>query len=347
MLKKLTVILALLISLLNPVNANAADDYLLSVDMNEATSWDSSKLLPLNAQLKKVRFQIPRENPDKLIAQIILKNPLAPKQAFPDSKWILGLWLFAPNIRCFDTKTCDYILQIQPSYGNMAFIYTYKNQFDANAGVLSDCKAPWYFKKDTDGSPIVAIELSISCLNISSTFVSYAFSSYDIGITPRQWQYTDPNYVENPYLQLAEKSYLANGGKGGLGTVVGSPDFENFKASVLDAREVFDSMMDRYQTLAIESQKKLDKKIEWKKFLKLEDDLVEIEDSLETFLFSSNADKLKAAVALQNLIKLKTMALQLQLTSFPQYQCYNQVKGLTKALSSAKSCPKGYKKVKT
>ena len=74
---------------------------------------------------------------------------------------------------------------------------------------------------------------------------------------------------------------------------------------------------------------------------------MEIEDSLETFLFSSNADKLKTAVALQNLIKLKTVALQLQLTSFPQYQCYNQVKGLTKALSSSKSCPKAYKKVKT
>ena len=99
--------------------------------------------------------------------------------------------------------------------------------------------------------------------------------------------------------------------------------------------------------MAIETQKKIDKKIEWQNFLKSEDELVEIEDGLDTFMFSTNADKLIATVALQKLINLKTKALQLQLTIFPQYQCYNESKGLTKALSSSKSCPKGYKKVKT
>jgi len=71
------------------------------------------------------------------------------------------------------------------------------------------------------------------------------------------------------------------------------------------------------------------------------------EDSLEGFKFSTNADKLKATAALQKLINLKTKALQLQLTALPQYQCYNEIKDLTKALSKSKSCTKGYKKVKT
>ena len=347
MFKRLISVFILSTATIFPSNASAAEDYLLSVDMNEASTSDSSVLVPSSALVKKLRFQIPRENPDKLIVQILLKNPLATNQTFPDGKWILGFWLYAPGIYCSGSSTCDYILQVQPSSGNQAFIYTYKEKIDYDKGVLSDCKAPWYIKKDSDGVSVVAIELSITCLNISKSFAAYAFSSIDIGVTPRPYQFTAPNYVDNPYRQLAEKSYLANGGKNGLGKVVGSPDFENLKSTVESARDVFDSMVDRYGTLATETQKKISKKTEWKDFLKLEDRLFDIEDSLDTFTFSTNADKLRAVVAIQDLISLKTKALQLQLTVFPQFQCYNETKGLTKALSASKSCIKGYKKVKT
>jgi hypothetical protein len=347
MLKKLVVILALLTSLLYPANAHAAEDYLLSVDMNQSLTWDSSDLVPKEAQLKQVRFRIPRSNPDKLIAQIVLKYPLPPKSTILDNKWILGLWLYAPSIWCSGTGTCDYILEIGAGNDNQAYIYKHTKKIDFDTRVKSDCAAPWYLEKDSDGNSVVSFELSVTCLNISSSFVSYAFSSYDIGLTPRPWQFTSQSYVENKFQPLAEKAYLAGGGKSGLGRVVGSPDFEAFKTSVESARQVFDSTMDRYRVLAVETQKKLDKKTEWKNFLKLEDQLFEIEDSLETFTFATNADKLKATVALQQIINLKTKALQLQLTTLPQYQCYNEIKDLTKALSSSKSCPKGYKKVKT
>lgn len=347
MLKKLVVILALLTSLLYPANAIAADDYLLSVDMNQSTTWDSSDLVPKEAQLKQVRFRIPRSNPDKLIAQIVLKYPLSPKSTILDSKWILGLWLYAPSIWCSGDGTCDYILEIGAGNENYAYIYKHTKKIDFDTRVKSDCAAPWYLEKDSDGNSVVSFELSITCLNISSSFVSYAFSSVDIGLTPRPWQFTSQSYVDNRFQALAEKAYLAGGGKSGLGKVVGSPDFEAFKTSVESTREVFNSMMDRYQSLAPETRKKLDRSIEWKNFLKSEDALIDVEDNLETYSFSTNADKLKGAVALQKLINLKTKALQLQLTAVPQYQCYNESKGLTKALSSSKSCPKGYKKVKT
>ncbi len=330
-----------------PSTAVAADDYLLSVEMNPTTTWDSSNLLPLDSQLKQVRYQIPRDNPDKLIAQIVFKKPLAAKRAIPDSKWILGIWLYAPSLYCFNSSSCNYILEIQPSYGGQANVYRHTNKIDSATRVLSDCKAPWYTKNDANGDSIIAFELSITCLNISSSFASYAFSSYDIGLDPRPWQFTTPNYIDNPYLQLAEKSYLANGGKNGLGTVVGTPDVENFKKSVESTREVFDSMMDRYQGLALETQSKLDRNTEWKNFLKSEDELIAIEDNLETYGFSTNAEKLKGAVALQKLINLKTKALQLQLKVIPQYQCNNEAKGILKALGKAKSCPKGFKKVTT
>jgi hypothetical protein len=282
MYKRLIGIFILSTTLIFPPYAIAAEDYLFSVDMNESTSWDSSNLLPKEAQLKKVRFQIPRENPDKLIAQILLKNPLPAKKTFPDSKWIIGLWLYAPGLYCYGSNDCNYLLEILPSAGGLASIYKHKNNIDFDTRVLSDCKTPWYVKTDTNGDSVIAFDLSITCLNISSTYASYAFSSYDIGLEPRPWQFTSPKYIDNPYFQLAEKTYLANGAKSGLGTVVGSPDVENFKKSVESAREVFDSMMDRFQALAMETQKKLDKKTEWKNFLKLEDQLFEIEDSLET-----------------------------------------------------------------
>ena len=58
--------------------------------------------------------------------------------------------------------------------------------------------------------------MSISCLGITSTFASYVFSGYDIGLTPMPYQFTPPNYADNPYFQLAKQSYDKNGGKQGL-----------------------------------------------------------------------------------------------------------------------------------
>jgi hypothetical protein len=347
MLKRLFGVFTLSLAIIIPTNATAAEDYLVSVNQPQGLTWDSSELVPKQAQLTQVRFRIPRENPDKLIAQIVLKYPLPASTSIPDSKWILGIWLYAPNIWCSDSSNCDYIIEIGPDYNNGAYVYKHRKEINFSTRVKSDCATSWYLGKDDRGNSLVSFELSITCLGISSTFVSYAFSSYDNGITPRPWQFTPQGYVDNKFHSLAEKAYLTNGDKSGLGKVIGSPDFENFKTSVESARQVFDSMVNRYRALAVETQKKLDKKTEWKNFLKLEDQLFEIEDSLETYTFATNADKLKATVALQQLVNLKTKALQLQLTTLPQYQCYNEIKDLMKALSSSKSCPKGYKKIKT
>ena len=95
-----------------PAQANAAEDYLLSVDMNPSLHWQSTDVVPKEAQLKQVRFRIPRNNPDKLIAQIILNEPLAAKRAIPDAKWILGFWIYAPSAFCFNSNSCNYMLEI-------------------------------------------------------------------------------------------------------------------------------------------------------------------------------------------------------------------------------------------
>lgn len=346
MSRKILGIFVLASSLAFISNASAAEDYLLSVDMNESTSWDSSNLLPKEAQLKKVRYQIPRENPDKLIAQILLKYPLAAKKTIPDSKWIIGLWLYAPSVYCYDSNNCNYLLEIQPSAGGLASIYKHKNKIDSDTRELSDCKTPWYTKTDADGNSVVAFELSITCLNISTTFATYAFSSYDIGIDERPWQFTSPNYIDNPYVQIAEKSYLANGGKSGLGKGLTSPALETLKTSISKARTTFDDMTSRYETLAPEIKKKLDKNKAWKNLLNLETQLVDFENQFENgSLSSADAEKLIPKVI--KLINSQISGLNATLKVIPKFQCYNENNDTSTVVNKSNSCPKGFTKIKT
>jgi hypothetical protein len=346
MLKKFIGTFVLNMTLVIPSNAVAAEDYLLSVDMNQSVSWDSSNLLPKENQLKKVRYQIPRENPDKLIAQIFLEYPLTPKATILDSKWILGLWLYAPGVYCYNSQNCNYILEIQPNYGGQSSIYKHANKIDSASRVLSDCKAPWYIKNDPGGSSVVAFELSITCLGISSSFATYAFSSYDIGITPRPWQFTTPNYIDNPYSQLAEKSYLANGGKSGLGKAPTSPALDNLKTTISKARTQIDDMASRYENLAPEIKKRLDSNKDWKNFLKLEMQLVDFEDQVE----NGSLSETDVAAILPKVIKLinsQISGLAATLKIIPKFQCYNETKETATILNKSNSCPKGFSKVRT
>jgi hypothetical protein len=118
MLKKLLVILTLLISMLSPVNASAAEEYLLSVDMNRFVNWnnDDSKLVPKSAQIEQVRYRIPTSNPDKLIGQIVLSYPLADRQMLYDNKWNLGLWIYGQGVNCLSNDNCNFILLVRAKY---------------------------------------------------------------------------------------------------------------------------------------------------------------------------------------------------------------------------------------
>ena len=345
-LKKIIGILVSVTLISVPFEAKAAEDYLLSIDMSASTTWDSSNVLPKEARLKKVRYQIPRDNPDKLIAQILLENRLAPKKNVLDSNWILGLWLYAPSLYCYSSNKCNYLFEILPSSGGMASIYKHTSQISFDTRVLSDCKTPWYLKNDVDGNSVVAFELSITCLDISSSFASYAFSSYDIGIDPRPWQFTPPNYIDNPYSQLAEKSYQANGGKSGLGKGLTSPALESVRASILKARTTFDDMASRYETLAPEIKKKLDKNKDWKNFLKLETQLVDFEDQVDTGSLSS-ADVALLIPRVIKLIDSQISGLKATLKVIPKFQCQNENSGAITVVSKSNSCPKGFSKIKT
>jgi hypothetical protein len=212
------ILLSLIISLLpsNIYSATAAEDFLLRVDTNQGTSYGSSQAVPNIAKLKQMRFRTLASNPDNLIVQVVLANPLNNPNEILDSKWNIGTWIYGPSLYCLNDDTCSFILIVRPNYNQQARIQIFKKADDKDS-VISDCPATYSVGKTENNDSVISYNLSITCLNIKSTFASYTFSGYDIGFTDIPYQYTVPSYVINDdYYELAKQSYDKNGGKQGL-----------------------------------------------------------------------------------------------------------------------------------
>ena len=214
--KKFYSVLTVLVFLVSHSNiVLAAEDDLLRVDTNQGVSWDSSQAVPKIAQLKQMRFRIPNANPDSISVQVVLKYPLDNVASILDSKWNIGTWIYGPSLYCINDNTCNFILIVYPSYNEKAKVRILKTGEDKEV-IYSDCPATYTVGKNENNDSMISYNLSISCLNIKSTFASYTFSGYDVGLTETPYQYTAPSYVTNDYYQLAKQSYDRNGGKEGL-----------------------------------------------------------------------------------------------------------------------------------
>ena len=215
-IKKISLVsIAVLISTLTISDAKAEEDYLLRVDMSMGLTWDSSQAVPKIAKLKQLRYRIPQINPDLLVAQVVMDYPLENASSVLDSKWNLGIWIYGPSINCLNDDSCTYILIVRPSYNQKSSIQILKKLDDA-APTISDCPSNYVVSKNENNDSVISFSMSISCLGITSSFATYVFSGYDIGLTPMPYQFTSPNYVDNPYFNLAKQSYDKNGGKQGL-----------------------------------------------------------------------------------------------------------------------------------
>lgn len=324
---------------------NLEPDYLLSVDLNQGLTRDSSDLVPKEAQLKQIRYRIPRENPDKLVAQIVLKYPLQSDNSFPDSNWIIGLWLYGPGVYCYNLDGCNFILEIQPSFGNQAIIYSHQKKISFETRTKLDCPTSWYLSNDTKGDSLISFNLSITCLGIEKSFASYAFSSYDNGVTSRPWQFTQPNYVENGYFQLAEKSYNSNGGKQGLSNKLNGPDFDNLENLISKVRDNFDTWRSRFDSLAEKSKVTVAKNSNWRAFLEMEMEIVAIENEIESGFVNLSNITTKIKIITKIITKQNNLIKNFQ-GIYPHYQCYSQSKDLTLPLNNVGKCPKNFKKIK-
>ena len=208
-------LIALVFLFSNSNIALAAEDFLLRVDTNQGITWDSSQAVPNIAKLKQMRFRIPNSNPDNLSVQVVLEYPLKTPNDVMDLKWTFGTWIYGPSLYCLNDNTCSFILIVRPTYNQQARIQIFKKADDKDY-VTSDCPATYSVEKTENNNSMISYNLSITCLNIRGTFASYTFSSYDLGLTDTQWQFTTPSYVTNNFIELAKQSYDKNGGKQGL-----------------------------------------------------------------------------------------------------------------------------------
>jgi len=322
-----------------------AEDYLLRVDMSPGLTADSSQAVAKIAKLKQLRYRIPNINPDTLIAQVVLDYPLENVSSVLDSKWNLGIWIYGPAINCLYTDSCTSILIVRPSYNQKTLIQILKNANDT-APVKSDCPSTYTVSKNENGDSVIAFSLSISCLGITSPFVTYVFSGYDNGLTPTPYQFTPPNYVDNPYIQLSKQNYDKNGGKEGLSKLGKSEAMEKLESSIGKTRLSFDDLTYKYQNLAPQIQAKIEKSKEWKNFILIDEQLVEIESKIENSSLSDSQIPNELSRVIK-IINSHTSGLKVLIKLIPTYQCYNEDVELKTVLSKSKTCPKGYKKVKT
>ena len=344
--KRILLSFILLFSCSTTSNAIAMEDYLLSVDMSRIDQWSNSdsKLLPDSARLTQVRYRIPRSNPDNLVGQIVLDYPLRDKQQLYNSKWNIGLWIYGPGLKCSTNNSCDFILNVEAKYPKSISILSWGKSTEEKSSV-SDCPGTHYIS-DVDGKSIINFSMSISCLNLPSLFVSYAYSGYDIGITPTPYDFTSGGLVDNPFHQLAKASYDKNGGKEGLSKLSKSEAMEKLDSSIGKARKSFDDLTYKYQNLAPQIQAKIDKSKEWRNFLLMEEQLAEIESQIENNSLSDSQIPNEISKVIK-IINSQISGLKFLIKLIPTYQCYNEEEELKTVLSKSKTCPKSYKKVRT
>ena len=345
-IKKISLVsIAVLISTLTISDAKAEEDYLLRVDMSMGLTWDSSQAVPKIAKLKQLRYRIPQINPDLLVAQVVMDYPLENVSSVLDSKWNLGIWIYGPSINCLNDDSCTSILIVRPSYNQKSSIKILK-KLDDEAPKISDCPSNYVVSKNENNDSVISFSMSISCLGITSTFATYVFSGYDIELTPMPYQFTRPTYLDNPYFQLAKQSYDKNGGKEGLGNLGKSVAITKLESSIEEARLSFDDLTYKYQNLAPQIQAKIDKNKEWKNFLLMDEQLVEIESKIENGSLSDSQIPNEVSKVIK-MINSQISGLKVLTKLIPTYQCYNEEEELKTVLSKSKTCPKGYKKVKT
>lgn len=213
----------LTLNLFSATKVLAEEELLLNVATSEGKFEVVDKSLPKSFRMNQIKFRIFNSNPDNLVAQIVLlekNNNIDTSELF--DKWNLNLWIWGPNLECIDTNNCDYILRIIPninmdSDSKQNTIRLLKRQTAQEFTVL-DCPSKWREGTTSTGNAMISLSLSLSCLNIQSSFAFYAYSGYDIGAEEEAKQYTLSYLISNDYFNLAKQAYENNGGRKGLDT---------------------------------------------------------------------------------------------------------------------------------
>jgi hypothetical protein len=201
------------------------------------------------SRLYGVGYYINKSNPDALIAQIIMDQPLSESPLSEEKKITGGLWIYSKTPYCINNEDCDQVLQVDlPTTESLREIFegVAVNPIQYGNGKFenfkaSDCESPVRMIQNLSGRGIYEITLSISCLKIPKSFYSYAYMSEDIGLSKKVFNFTNRDSVEYPFFELAQKNFDTRGGVQAHNTLVAAEGVNNFATRI--ASEVSKSIV--------------------------------------------------------------------------------------------------------
>ena len=217
------ILLSSILSLILNTSPSFANEKLWETKLSSGFTVNSgvdARAVTSFSRLNSVGFYVDRSNPDSLIAQIVMDQPLAESPLSEDKKITGGLWIFSKTPNCLNDKNCDQVLQV-----GLPVSSTVRSEFEATTVnpiqygngnfenfKASGCLSPVRLIQNQSGRGIYEIALSITCLAIPKSFYSYAYMSEDIGLSNKIFNFTNSGSADYPFFELAKKYYDANGG---------------------------------------------------------------------------------------------------------------------------------------
>lgn len=207
----------------------ATSEVLWATEMGAGWNVNSgvdSTAIPNSAKLYNLGFEIPKNNPDRLIVKLRMDDSFDKTPLDSSKKRNLGFWIFASTRNCPNEMNCNLLIGVNgPTFDGSSFPTAPSTQNVtpqiysggySGATTSSNCPAPWWIESSNKRRGEIDFQLSITCLGIPKEFLAYAFSEVETGLDPNPFNFTQPNFVNNPFFPLAEAAYNNSGGARGL-----------------------------------------------------------------------------------------------------------------------------------
>lgn len=315
----------LLFSLSNPISA-FADETLWTRNLTSGYKVNQGvdiQTVTSGARLSMVGFYVNKSNPDLLIAQIFMDQPLREKPLSADKKIAGGIWLYSKTPNCLSEKNCEQVLQIALPTNDLVgadFISTNTEPIQYGNGNFenfkaSGCSSPVRALQNLSGRGVYEIALSITCLGIPKSFYSYAYMSEDIGLSNKVYNFTNIDSADYPFFELAKKFYDANGGNDGYNTLLAAQGIYKLTSqSLLTAKENLKNFKFMAKVLTQKNKTKNAKKLTLK-IKELELQIKELSKVQSASDFSKFAPDLKSRTATLSSLISKIIGLQSEMAS--------------------------------
>lgn len=227
--RKITFMFVVFLMSINTHAGISAPEYIWTSEMStgwNVNSGEDRTAIPPIARLYNVGFAVPQSNPDRLIVKIRMDEPFDLTPLDPSKKLRIGFWIYSPSKVCANQDNCDLLVAFNsPVFAGKGYptkptsqtiIPTVYEKGYSGQTKKSECPVPWWIDSTDARHGEIDFQLSITCLNIPKEFLSYAFADVDTGLDPMPFNFTQDNYLNNPFHALAANAYSNSGGLSGL-----------------------------------------------------------------------------------------------------------------------------------